>query len=222
YFGEPLAEPCGNCDTCLEPVETWDATEAAQQALSCVYRTGQRFGVGHVVDVLRGEDGDRVRSLGHQRLSTYGIGRDRDAKAWRSVFRQLVARGLLTVDLEGFGTLRLTEACRPVLRGEERLRLRVDPSPRRPERRATRPRPGAPPGGALWEALRQRRRELAEAQGVPPYVIFHDSTLAEMAEQRPTTLDALAGITGVGATKLERYGEAFLAVIREQAQGAGE
>ncbi len=222
YFGETLPEPCGNCDTCLEPVETWDATEAAQQALSCVYRTGQRFGVGHVVDVLRGEDGDRVRSLGHQRLSTYGIGRDRDAKAWRSVFRQLVARGLLTVDLEGFGTLRLTEACRPVLRGEERLRLRVDPSPRRPERRATRPRAGAPPGGALWDALRQRRRELAEAQGVPPYVIFHDSTLAEMAEQRPATLAALAGITGVGATKLERYGEAFLEVIREHAQGAGE
>ena len=219
YFGETLAEPCGNCDNCLEPPESWDATEAAQQALSCVYRTGQRFGVAYVVDVLRGKDDDRIRRFGHDRLPTFGVGAERDAGQWRSVVRQLVARGLLRVDVERYGSLRLTPAARPVLRGEETVALRRDALPARKPRRGrdARDRPPAAPGAggqALFEALRAQRRALAERQGVPPYVIFHDASLVEMAARRPRSLDEFALIPGVGATKLERYGEAFVAIIR--------
>jgi len=226
YFGERLAEPCGNCDNCLEPPRTWDATEPARKALSCVYRTGQRFGAGHVIDVLLGKDGERVRALRHHRLSTFGIGTELDPRGWRSVFRQLVARGFLTVDMEGFGSLRLTAASRALLRGEETLELRHDArTPRARARPAGAPDAGAapaatgiPPGGeALWEALRARRRELAEGQGVPPYVIFHDASLAEMVARRPCSLAEFAGIPGVGEKKLERYAESFLEVIREHA-----
>ena len=221
YFGETPAEPCGNCDNCLEPPESWDATEAAQQALSCVYRTGQRFGVAYVVDVLRGKDDDRIRRFGHDRLPTFGIGADLDARQWRSVIRQIVARGLLRVDVEKYGSLQLTAAARPVLRGEATVELRRDALPARKARpaRETRDRVQAVLGAgsrALFDALRAHRRELAEEQGVPPYVIFHDASLVEMAERRPRSLDEFAAIPGVGATKLERYGETFIEIIRTQ------
>ena len=219
YFGETLAEPCGNCDNCLEPPESWDATEAAQQALSCVYRTGQRFGVAYVVDVLRGKDDERIRRFGHDRLSTYGIGADLDVRQWRSVVRQLVARGLLSVDVEKYGSLQLTAAARPVLRGEATVELRRDALPaRKPRRdREARDRVQSVLGAAsqaLFDALRARRRELAAEQGVPPYVIFHDASLVEMAERRPRSLDEFAAVPGVGATKLERYAETFIGIIR--------
>jgi len=225
YFGEQLPQPCGNCDNCLAPPDTWDATEPARKALSCVYRTGQRFGAGHVIDVLLGKDGERVQRLRHDRLSTFGIGTELDAKEWRSVFRQLVALGFLSVDMEGFGSLRLTGTSRALLRGEETLALRRDARGVRPrtraaaggEARAT-PSAGVPPGGeALWEALRARRRELAEEQGVPPYVIFHDASLVEMVARRPRSLAEFAQIPGVGEKKLERYGDVFLELITEHA-----
>ena len=220
YFGEERDEPCGNCDNCLAPPEAWDATEAAQKALSCVYRTGQRFGAGYVIDVLRGSDGERIRRFGHHRLSTFGIGADIDATTWRSVFRQLVARGLMRVDIEGFGALKLTEASRSVLRGACEVRLRRDaPAPRRSRRergaegvRQARTALG-PEHQALFETLRARRQELAREQGVPPYVIFHDVTLEAMAEQQPRTLEAFAALPGVGEKKLERYGATFIEVI---------
>ncbi|MFZ5465934.1 MAG: DNA helicase RecQ [Pseudomonadota bacterium] len=218
YFGEPLAKPCGNCDTCLEPPATWDATVPAQKALSCVHRTGQRFGVTYLVDVLLGKADERIRRNGHDAISTFGIGAELDASGWRGLFRQLIARGLLAVDLEGHGALRLTEACRPVLRGDEPLWLRKENRPVRGAKRATSGRT-LPPGAdqALWDALRARRRELAQEQGVPPYVIFHDATLMAMMEARPHSLAAMADLPGVGQRKLAAYGEDFLAVIQDHA-----
>ncbi|MDW7709755.1 MAG: DNA helicase RecQ [Deferrisomatales bacterium] len=225
YFGEERSEPCGNCDTCLEPVETWDGTLAAQKALSCVYRTGQRFGVAHLVDVLLGRETERVRRWGHGRVSTFGIGAELEPAAWRSVFRQLVAGGLAAVDHDGHGALRLTGKSRGVLRGEERVLLRRDRSGRR-SLRGARPR-GARVGGSeagerLFARLRALRLELARAQGVPPYVIFHDTVLREMAERVPETLAELAGIPGVGERKLARYGRAFLEALRGQGLGGEE
>ncbi len=220
YFGETLGQPCGNCDNCLEPVETWDATEAARKALSCVYRTGQRFGVQYVIDVLLGKMNERIERFGHERLSTFGIGSDVDRREWRSVFRQLVSRGLLRVDLEGYGSLLLTPESRPVLRGETEVRLRRDArlAPRSSGRArgtaSSRARPLPGESEALWEALRERRRELAASQGVPPYVIFHDASLKEMAEHRPRTLEEFATIPGVGEKKLNRYGRVFVELIR--------
>ena len=221
YFGEERTDPCGNCDNCIAPPQAWVATEAAQKALSCVYRTGQRFGAGYVIDVLRGRDNERIRGFGHQRLSTFGIGADIDASTWRSVFRQLVARGLMSVDVEGFGSLRLTEASRSVLRGACEVRLRRDapaPKARRRERPARAERAAlGPEHQTLFDALRDRRRELAKAQGVPPYVIFHDTTLEAMAEQQPLTLEEFAALPGVGEKKLERYAATFIEVIGSQA-----
>ena len=218
YFGESLSERCGNCDNCLTPVASWDATEACQKALSCVYRTGQIFGAGYLTDVLRGRVNERIRKFGHDRIPTHGVGADIDAYSWRSVFRQLVARGLLSVDLAGHGSLRLTAASWPVLRGEEKVRMRDD---LRPARAGARRQPKAPPtppdpatwDESLWEALRTRRTELAKAQNVPAFVIFHDATLREMVHHRPRTLEELARLSGVGETKLRRYGAGFLAVI---------
>ncbi len=223
YFSEHLAQPCGNCDTCLEPPQTWDATVAAQKALSCVHRTGQRFGVTYLVDVLRGKADERMQSFGHDRLSTFGIGQDLDVGTWRGVYRQLIARGLLAVDLEGYGGLHLTDACRPVLRGEQPVMLRRDiktPTAKKP-RTERAPRNFVATGDqSLWEALRTRRRELATAQGVPPYVVFHDATLAELVERRPRTMNELAHISGIGERKLEAYGEAVLSVIGEHAEAS--
>ncbi|MCG8356543.1 MAG: HRDC domain-containing protein, partial [Kiloniellales bacterium] len=216
YFGETLAEPCGNCDTCLEPVESFDGTEAAQKALSCIYRTGQMFGAAHIIDVLLGGETERIRKFGHDALTTYGIGKELSRDAWRSVLRQLVALGLLVVDIEGHGGLRLGPDCRPVLRGERRIELRRDPSWRRAAKPAKERRVLAPLDSAaesLFQKLRAHRMAMAKAQGVPPYVIFHDQTLMEMAQRRPRDLEAFAGLTGVGRAKLERYGESFLKVI---------
>ncbi|HMZ91833.1 MAG TPA: DNA helicase RecQ, partial [Pseudomonadales bacterium] len=214
YFGEQLPAPCGNCDNCLDPPATFDATEAAQLALSCVYRTGQRFGVAYLVEVLRGGDDPRIASFGHDRLALFGRGQERPAAQWRSLFRQLAARGLVSVEIDGHGGLRLTEAARPVLRGEQRLFLREENTARERRRRKGSAAPLlASAEQALFEALRAERRRLADAHGVPAYVIFHDATLAQMAAERPRTLADLAQINGVGAAKLERYGEAFLAVI---------
>jgi ATP-dependent DNA helicase RecQ len=221
YFGETFDHACGNCDNCLEPPETWDADVIAQKALSCVYRTGQRYGVGHLTAVLRGEADDRVNALGHDRLSTFGIGAELDKQQWRGVFRQLVAAGLLATDEEGFGTLRLTEASRAVLRGEVPVRMRkqadrVERRARKSAKKSERTRRNldiAPHETPLWDALRDLRGRIAREQGVPAYVIFHDATLLAMLRERPRTLDALGGISGVGERKLARYGEAFLAAL---------
>jgi len=218
YFGDALEAPCGNCDNCLNPPETWDGTEAAQKALSCVFRTGQRFGVNYLIDVLRGREDERMLRFGHGRISTFGIGGDMDARQWRSVFRQLVARGLLSADADGHGGLRLTEASRPVLRGEQRLSLRQELKREKQQRTKGASRRAPQLANAadepLWQALRQQRKAIAEAQGVPPYVIFHDATLLAMAEQRPASMDEFAQLPGVGLHKLERYGAAFLEVVR--------
>ncbi len=214
YFGEALEHPCGNCDNCLTPPQTWDATVAAQKALSCVYRTGQRFGVTHLVDVLQGKDGERIRQFGHDKLSTYGIGTELDANGWRTLFRQLIARRLLNVDVDGYGSITLTEEARPVLRGEQTLTLRKLEKSRGVRARKTAPQVNAK-HSALYDALRSKRRQLADENGVPAYVIFHDTTLAEMAEQQPQTLSQLGLLSGIGARKLEAYGEIFLAIILE-------
>ena len=215
YFGDQLDQPCGNCDTCLEPVATWDGSLAAQQALSCVYRTGQRFGVTHLIDVLLGKSNERVKKYGHEQLSTFGIGKALEEQQWHSVFRQLVARGLVAVDFERFGALRLTDACRPILRGEQALMLRKDLKPTKTGRdvRAGKSA-GSRPTSSLWDALRAKRKEIADAQDVPPYVIFHDATLMAMVEMKPKTRQEMAQISGIGARKLEQYAEPFLAVIR--------
>jgi ATP-dependent DNA helicase RecQ len=216
YFGEVLPDPCGNCDTCLEPPETWDGTEAARKALSCAYRTGQRFGAGHLADVLMGHATERVQRFGHDRLSTFGIGAELSKPEWFSVFRQLVAGGFLTVDVEGYGSLHLSPQCRPLLRGERSISFRKDPRGRSKLKKAAREQrvlPDEPDAQALWDALRERRLELAREQGVPPYVIFHDSTLLEMVRQRPRGLNAMGRLPGVGDRKLRLYGQDFLDVL---------
>jgi ATP-dependent DNA helicase RecQ len=217
YFGETRAKPCGNCDTCLEPPATWDASIPAQKALSCVHRTGQRFGVTYLVDVLLGKSDERIQRNAHDKISTFGIGTELSVTEWRGVYRQLIARGLLSVDIEGHGGLRLSESCRPVLRGSEPLWLRRDLRVAKQKKTERSPRTGRtlPPGADqnLWDALRAKRRELAEEQGVPPYVIFHDATLMAMMEARPTSLKSMAQLPGIGERKLEAYGEDFLKVI---------
>jgi len=215
YFDEELPNPCGHCDNCVDGVQTWDATEPARQALSAIYRSGQRYGVGHLVDILLGRDNEKVRGLGHQHLSVFGMGKTLAEAEWRSLFRQLVARGLVDVDLDGFGGLRLSDSCRPLLRGEVSLELRRDLSSKAPK-------PAASAASQLvrgeeretWEALRTLRRKLAEEHGVPPYVIFPDATLLEMLRSQPASLSDMARISGVGARKLERYGQAFLEVLQ--------
>ena len=222
-FGETYPRPCGNCDNCLEPPRTWDATVAAQKALSCVYRSGQRYGVTHLVDILRGVANERIGQLGHDQLSTYGIGADLDARQWKGVFRQLVALGLLEVDVEGHGSLRLTDASRPVLKGEQPVALREETTRTRERERGSRrgagpaPAPLSAEGLPLFDALRNLRATLAREQSVPAYVIFHDATLRAIAERRPESLAELGTISGVGAAKLERYGDQVLATLREAA-----
>ena len=214
YFDEDSPERCGNCDTCIDPVDTWDGTEAAQKALSAVFRTDQRFGVNHLIDVLQGSNTEKIRQFEHDKLSTFGIGQTLDINQWRSVFRQLVARGFISVDLERFGALRLEQKCRPLLKGEQQIELRRDSGKKAVARQTKTPLPEDINVG-LWEALRECRRLFAEAQGVPPYVIFHDKTLREMAEQMPQNTSEFGLLTGVGERKLEKYSEAFLAVIQE-------
>lgn len=215
WFGEPHPGACGNCDNCLDPPVSWDGTQAARKALSCVYRTGQRFGAGHIIDVLRGADTEKVRQWGHERLSTWSIGNDLDERQWRGVFRQLVAAGLLEADVEHHGALRLTAASGPVLRGERELRFRHEPV-KPPRGRKSRGGTAAPmieldvDSQLRFDALREWRATTAREQNVPAYVIFHDSTLRAIAEAAPDDLDELARIPGIGASKLDRYGEAVL------------
>jgi ATP-dependent DNA helicase RecQ len=215
YFDEELPQPCGHCDTCTDDVQTWDATEPARQALSAIYRSGQRYGVGHLVDILLGRDNDKVRSLGHQHLAVFGVGKALAEGEWRSLFRQLVARGLADVDLEGFGGLRLSDSCRPLLRGEVSLQLRRDLKPQHSAKSSSSAASQLVRGEEReqWEALRALRRKLAEEHGVPPYVIFPDATLLEMLRSKPGSLAEMSRVSGVGARKLERYGEAFLEVL---------
>jgi len=223
YFGE-AAQPCGNCDVCLEPPQTWDASVAAQKLFSAVLRTGSRFGAGYLIDVLRGKATERITQFGHDRLPTFGVGSDLDDLAWRSVVRQLVALGLLHSDARRYGALVLTDAARPVLRGESHLQLRRA-APKAP-RKARRAGPSATPGhrgaaqaaqgldAGLVEALRALRRELASAQRVPPYVIFHDATLHELARLRPRTEPDLYLVSGIGTHRVQRYGAQLLEVLR--------
>jgi len=219
-FAETYPQACGNCDNCLVPPKTWDATVAAQKAMSCIYRSGQRYGAGHLIEILRGEAGERVRELGHDKLSVFGVGADMDATQWRSVYRQLLAAGLVEADPEGFGTLRLSAISGPVLKGEQRVSLREDARPVK-GRRTSRPSPAVSGGSLgieeiempLWNELRRVRAELAKQHGVPAYVIFHDATLLAMLRSLPENEGDLASISGVGDAKLKRYGKDFLAVL---------
>ena len=213
YFGEDPPPACGNCDNCLEPPETWDGTEVAQKALSCVWRTGQRFGVGHLTDVLLGKPGERIVELGHDKLSTFGVGKELDERQWKSAFRQLVAGGYLDVDIDGYGSLRLSAGARPVLRGAERVSLRRERERKRPPK-ARFAISAHPADDGLFEQLRQLRSRLAREQNVPAYIIFPDATLRSIAGDRPQSLAQLNKVQGVGAVKLERYGEAVLDVVR--------
>jgi ATP-dependent DNA helicase RecQ len=213
YFGQAMHEPCGNCDNCLAPPSTWDATEAAQKALSAIYRTGQRFGVNYIIDILTGKDDARIKNNRHDELNVYGMGNDLTGVQWRSVFRQLIALGYIDIDAEAHGALRLPEKCRNLLRGEERLQLRQYSKP------ARKPKPGSVlvqhqdlsvEEQDLFQELRDLRSRLAGEQGVPPYIIFHDRTLVELARHRPQDLTSMREINGIGQSKLERYGETFL------------
>ncbi|MDB6089605.1 MAG: ATP-dependent helicase RecQ [Gammaproteobacteria bacterium] len=227
YFGE-ASKACGNCDNCLTPPEEWDGTEAARKLMSCVFRceqaTGFSFGAQQIIDILRGKSTQKVLQFQHERLSTFGIGTELDVAQWRSVLRQLVMLRLVKVDHERFNTLRLTEASREVLRGERQLRLRrptLKAIPKRSERRLidkSRVTPEVAEGiggnDAVYEALRAWRREVSKEHGVPAYTVFHDSTLRELARTQPRSLDELRSISGIGATKLERYGLALLETLQ--------
>jgi len=226
YFGETEHQPCGNCDTCLEPVPVWDGTDAARKALSAVYRSGQRYGVNHVVDILLGANTDKMKQMGHHELSVWGIGTGMDRNQWRSVFRQLVARGFLGVDAQSHGVLHLAEQCRPLLRGEETLELRRE---QRKSAKGNQQRSSSRPQhrldaeeSKLWDALKQLRRELANEQDVPPYVIFHDATLMEMVVNRPFTHEQMGRLSGIGERKLNLYGDQFLDLLREFDQQADQ
>ncbi len=222
YFGEEIGA-CGNCDICLDPPQTWDGTEAARKALSCVYRTEQRFGAGHVVDVLLGRDSERIRQWRHNTLSTYGIGKELSERDWRAVFRQLVALGYLEIDHASYGALKLSAASRAVLKGEQQVMLR-----KQVDKKAARAARGKTPaaqldaiGQALFERLRAWRGETAKEHGVPAYVIFHDATLAEIARLCPQSTDRLRQISGIGARKLESYGAALVALCQSHAEEHG-
>lgn len=230
YFGEP-SRSCGNCDNCITPPQEWDGTEAARKLMSCVFRceqaSGFAFGAQHIIDILCGKSTPKVKQFGHERLSTFGIGSELEASQWRSVLRQLVMLRLVKVDHERFNTLRLTDASREVLRGERSLQLRRHverPAPKRGERRPVdrgrvkdeaAPVPG---NDDVFEALRAWRWEVAREHGVPAYTVFHDSTLRELSGCLPQSLEALRGISGIGAKKIERYGVALLSVIQRAAR----
>ena len=227
YFGEEHPGQCEQCDNCLEPVDTWDATQAAQMALSCVYRTGQRFGVVHLIDVLLGKATPKTEQFNHQQLSTFGIGKALSQQQWSSVYRQLVAGGYLESDIEAYGGLKLSESARPVLRSESEVWLRRDAEV--VKQKISKAGRGANAKeiysavseDPLWYLLKAKRTELAREQGVPPYVIFHDSTLLEILNRRPSNIDEMSQISGVGQAKLDRYGDAFLQVLEDAASGVG-
>jgi ATP-dependent DNA helicase RecQ len=218
YFGE-ASTPCGNCDNCLNPPRVWDGTEAAQKALSCAYRTGQRFGAGHLIDVLRGTVTERVQRLRHDELTTFNVGADLTDKQWRTVFRQLVALDFLEADVEAYGALKLTPAARAVLKGEITVSMREEAERPRKRERNKKSTAAASANSAVsapvLDALRRWRSATAKEHGVPAYVVFHDSTLEALAATQARTLQDLEGISGIGAKKLERYGEALLTIMKE-------
>jgi ATP-dependent DNA helicase RecQ len=221
YFGEVDHPPCGNCDNCRTPVPSWDGTVAAQKALSAVYRTGQRFGAHYLVDLLVGNATERVVGLKHDRLKTFGVGTELDRRGWLSVFRQLLAQGFVLPDLAGHGGLALAPTAAEILRGTKTVRFRLDPrgptrqSPK-PDRKVAKATELDPGARALWEVLRAWRLEESRRQELPPYVIFHDSTLLEVARRRPVSLPSLAILPGVGASKLERYGNAIIGLVAQK------
>ncbi|MCX8997225.1 DNA helicase RecQ [Rhizobiaceae bacterium BDR2-2] len=221
HFGEAHPGQCGNCDTCLKPVETWDGTEAAIKALAAVYRTGERFGAGHLIDVLLGNENERTRRFGHADMPVFGVGRDLPAKTWQSVYRQLLAAGFVRVDHEAYGALKLEPEARAVFKHEREVRFRKDrptkgKASRNSSARAVQTRSALETAdGELFEALRAVRLELARELSIPPYMVFPDTTLVAFATERPTSPEAMLDISGVGRSKLERFGEAFLEVIRQ-------
>jgi len=214
YFGENLKDACGNCDNCLEPVATFDGTEVARKALSCVYRSGQRFGVSHLVDILLGKPTDKIKQASHDKLSTFAIGQELDQKQWRSVFRQLLAQGMIASDPTVYGGIKLMPQCRPLLKGEQSIQLRLDRkvSSKAGKKQRT---PVAAEDLGLWQSLRDQRMALAQEQSVPPYVIFSDATLLAMIEMKPINLAQMSHVPGVGEKKLDRYGDTFLGVLAE-------
>lgn len=218
YFGESHPGNCRNCDNCLEPVATWDGKIAAQMALSCVYRTGQRFGVKHLIDVLLGKLTEQIKRCKHDKVSTFGIGQIHTMKQWQSIYRQLIAADLLTIDMHGYGSLRLTKKSLPLLRGECALALRMEAETvKKPAKRTfeKEKKNGKLPDDSLWNVLKNKRLELAREQGVPPYIIFHDSSLMDMHTKKPQTLSEFEEITGVGQSKLQRYGKTFIEIISQ-------
>ncbi|MBB4349226.1 ATP-dependent DNA helicase RecQ [Rhizobium cellulosilyticum] len=220
HFGEPHAGGCGNCDTCLKPVDTWDGTEAAIKALAAIYRTGERFGTGHLIDVLIGNDNEKTQRFGHTEMPVFGAGKDLPLRTWQSVYRQLLAAGLIRVDHDAFGALKLEPEARAVFRHEREVRFRKDrPTGRKADRNLSTSAKGAradldEADAILFEALRRRRTEIAKELSIPPYVVFADTTLVGLAKRKPTSHDAMLEVSGIGQTKLERYGDAFLDIIR--------
>lgn len=226
YFGEATddAAACGNCDVCLNPPQVWDATVEVQKALSCVYRAGQNFGTGHLIDILRGNLTERVKEWHHDRLTTFGIGKDLPEKTWRAVFRQIIALGLLSADSESHGALHLTEASRAVLKGQQTVQLRLQTQ----AGQTVEKRPSSDlmlldaTERYLWERLRAWRAKMAKEHGVPAYVIFHDATLRELARQCPKTQDELRQVSGIGTRKLDKYGYYLIEILRSCESGAGQ
>jgi len=210
YFDETSSDVCGNCDNCLNPPQKWDATKSAQMALSCVYRTEQRFGVNYIVDILLGKTNERIQRNSHDQISTFGIGQEFPTAEWRVILRQLIAMGFLEIDMGRHGALRLTEKCRPLLRGEQSLQLRKVEKQEKSVSGKKGKHAVRPQDSTLWEALRSLRMLLAEESGVPPYVIFHDATLQEMLKKRPVSLNDMSRVSGVGEQKLSRFGQKFL------------
>lgn len=215
YFGETMEGACGNCDVCLNPPKTWDATQASQKLLSTIYRTGQRFGAGQVIDVLRGKDTAKVAQFGHQKLSTFGIGADQSDQQWRSILRQLIVQNYVFVNDAQYGALQLTEKARGLLKGEIKVFLRIDAASAKPQRAKKLPSKVDEVDRQLWEALKACRKSLADEQGVPPFHIFHDATLMEMMQFKPSNPAELLTINGVGEKKLDRFGDEFLEVLSQ-------
>jgi len=221
YFGEQTDnKSCDNCDTCLEPIKTFDGTIAVQKALSCIYRTEQRFGITHIINVLLGKEDEKVKRFNHNKLSTFGIGKEYDKSQWKSVFRQIIASGVANVDMESYGSVKLTANSNKILRGEEKIYLRSDVM----DRKSTKTKKvdtgkrsvlKNAEDETLFQKLRAYRLSLAKEQGIPPFVIFHDSTLIEMVNKKPGNLVEFSGISGVGKSKLDRYGSSFLEIIKE-------
>lgn len=220
YLGETGSPPCGNCDNCINPPQTWDATVAAQKALSCVYRTGQRFGVNYLIEVLLGKSNERMVQFHHDQLSTFGIGTEHTEIQWRSIYRQLLALGYLSVDLEGHGGLQLTELARPLLKGQTSLHLKTVVKREKSKRETKLEKEKLTKGSispndlTLWEALRNLRMKLAQEQNVPPFTIFHDSTLLAIIKYRPSTVEGLRRIHGIGEHKYKQYGELIWEILK--------